>query len=185
MYINDFSIKEVNAYYARRGGIRTAKIGSYANIGSFADIMRQTTTQRTAAARESQAEAARESASTQSAQDRQTAARTQSQSHTHTALHSDATAQTRQAAQSNTAGQSRQTVRNSTALHTSQASEKDSTVGEGNICCDKCQLTNQLLVQMMSRNLYSQSALGYPLTGSVSWMAYQNMANVLNSGLYS
>lgn len=183
MYINDFSIKEVNAYYARRGGIRTAKIGSYSNIGSFADIMRQTTAQRTAAVRESQVAAAQENTSKQSAQGKQTAARTQSQSHTHTALGNAATGQARHTAQNNTASQSRQTARSSTA---SQATQADSAANEGNICCDKCQLTNQLLIQMMSRNLYSQSALGYPLTGSASsWMAYQNMANILNSGLYS
>ena len=35
MDFQDLGIKEVNAYYARRGGIRTAAVNGYANVGSF------------------------------------------------------------------------------------------------------------------------------------------------------
>ena len=39
------------------------------------------------------------------------------------------------------------------------------------------------MLQMMSRNLYSQSALNYPLAG-YGWTAYQNMADMLGKGLF-
>ena len=41
MYLDDFSIKEVNTYYARRGGIRTANVKGYANVGSFSGLMQR------------------------------------------------------------------------------------------------------------------------------------------------
>ena len=40
MYTNEMAIKEVNQYYARRGG-RTTSIKNYANVGSFADQMKR------------------------------------------------------------------------------------------------------------------------------------------------
>ena len=40
------------------------------------------------------------------------------------------------------------------------------------------------MLQMMSRNLYAQSALNYPLTGYGSWTAYQNMADMLGKSLF-
>ena len=65
MYLDDFSIKEVNTYYARRGGIRTANVKGYANVGSFSGLMQraaaqagraaQTATDVAAAERDSQA----------------------------------------------------------------------------------------------------------------------------------
>ena len=40
MYMNEMAIKEINQYYARRGG-RTTSIKNYANVGSFADQMKR------------------------------------------------------------------------------------------------------------------------------------------------
>ena len=45
MYLDDFSIKEVNTYYARRGGIRTANVKGYANVGSFSGLMQRAAAQ--------------------------------------------------------------------------------------------------------------------------------------------
>ena len=64
MYLNDFSVKEVNAYYARRGGIRTASVKGYANVGSFSGLMQRAAAQagraaQAAAERVSQAAAGR------------------------------------------------------------------------------------------------------------------------------
>ncbi len=82
MYLDDFSIKEVNTYYARRGGIRTANVKGYANVGSFSGLMQraaaqagraaQTATDVAAAERDSQA------AGTRSTAPRNTAAQTRS-----------------------------------------------------------------------------------------------------------
>lgn len=41
------------------------------------------------------------------------------------------------------------------------------------------------MLQMMTKNLYTQSALGYPLTGMNAWTAYQSMAGMLGSSLFS
>ncbi len=64
MYLDDFSIKEVNTYYARRGGIRTANVKGYANVGSFSGLMQRAAAQagraaQAAAERDSQAAGAR------------------------------------------------------------------------------------------------------------------------------
>lgn len=40
MYANEIAVKEINQYYARRGG-RTTSIKNYANVGSFADQMKR------------------------------------------------------------------------------------------------------------------------------------------------
>jgi hypothetical protein len=37
---------------------------------------------------------------------------------------------------------------------------------------------------MLSRNLYSQSALNYPLSGYSPWTAYQSMAGMLGNSLF-
>ena len=50
MYFNDFSIKEVNAYYARRGGSQMANIGGRANMVSFSGLMEQAAAARRASA---------------------------------------------------------------------------------------------------------------------------------------
>lgn len=148
MNFNDFSIKEVNAYYDRLGGIRTASIKNYANVRCFSNLMQRAAAQAIQAAQETQ--------STQKT----------AQAHGHT------------------------TAQQNTQIGTSPISKKgDSTspssnVDNGNICCEKCHATEQLLLEMMSRNLYAQSALNYPLAGSSTLTAYQNMANILGRNLF-
>ena len=58
MDFQDLGIKEVNAYYARRGGIRTAAVNGYANVGSFSGLMQRAAAQ---AGRAAQAAAERDS----------------------------------------------------------------------------------------------------------------------------
>lgn len=172
MYLDDFSIKEVNTYYARRGGIRTANVKGYANVGSFSGLMQRAAAQ---AGRAAQAAAERDSqtAGARSTVPRNTDARIRS------ALYDAADA--------------RQAINSSSARQTGSAAGPGSASGESaaqdvsassNTCCDQCDATNQLMLQMLSRNLYSQSALNYPLTGYGSWTAYQNMANMLGKGLF-
>ena len=55
MYLTDFSVKEVNAYYARRGGIRTASVKGYANVGSFSGLLQRAAAQAGGAAQASKA----------------------------------------------------------------------------------------------------------------------------------
>lgn len=140
MDMNEFGIKEVNAYYARRGGIRTANIKGYANVGGFSNLMQRAAAQVSAASQESQA-----------------AAKARASTTTRKAAH-----------EAESSGES---------TLTNAASNKD------NICCEQCRSTNQLMLQMMSRNLYSQSALNYPLSGYGAWTAYQNMANTMGNTL--
>ena len=145
MYPEDFSIKEVNAYYTRRGGIRTANVRGYANMGSFSGLLQRDAAQAGRAAQASQA--AQEAQSSTVVQGNraqaQPAASAKESAHTHSA----------------------------------------SGTGSEGVCCEQCHATNQLMLQMMSRNLYSQSALNYPLAG-YGWTAYQNMADMLGKGLF-
>ena len=142
MDFQDLGIKEVNAYYARRGGIRTAAVNGYANVGSFPALMQRTAAQVAQAGKEAQ---------------------------THAAAQAGKTLQTEEA-------------------ETNQSSKNNASTqavsGNGNICCDKCQAVSQVVLRMMSKNLYAQSALGYPLAGAGSWTAYQNMANILGDSLF-
>ncbi|MCI8542679.1 MAG: hypothetical protein HFH95_05115 [Lachnospiraceae bacterium] len=167
MYFNDFSIKEVNAYYARRGGSQMANIGGRANMVSFSGLMEQA-----AAARRASAAARTESG----AQGSQAAQNTSRTSRAHSALYSK-TAQTHSAAEN-------RATQKTDASSSGDASTPPAASGDSNICCEQCHAANQLMLQMMSRNLYSQSALGYPLTGYGSWTAYQNMANMLGNTLF-
>ncbi len=93
-----------------------------------------------------------------------------------------------QAAQASTAHTAHTAPQKETASQTEQSSAENasskSLADSSNICCDKCHATEQLLLQMMSRNLYTQSALNYPLAGSNTWTAYQNMANLLGRNLF-
>lgn len=142
MDFQDLGIKEVNAYYARRGGIRTAAVNGYANVGSFPALMQRTAAQ---------------------------------------------VAQAGEEAQTHAAAQAGKTLRTEEA-ETNQSSKNNASTqavsGNGNICCDKCQAVSQVVLRMMSKNLYAQSALGYPLAGAGSWTAYQNMANILGDSLF-
>lgn len=165
MYQNDFIIKEVNAYYARRGGIRTTNVHGYANVSSFSSLMQRAVAQ---AGRTSRTAAAEESHDTaHSGRTAQSAATEK----THDTAHSGRTAQP-----AATAGRAPQS--SSEAATTKPASDS------GNICCEQCHATNQLMLQMMSRNLYAQSALNYPLSGYGALSAYQNMANMLGNSLF-
>lgn len=142
MDFQDLGIKEVNAYYARRGGIRTAAVNGYANAGSFPALMQRTAAQVAQAGKEAQTHAAAQAGKTLRTEE----------------------AETNQSSKNNASTQA--------------------VSGNGNICCDKCQAVSQVVLRMMSKNLYAQSALGYPLAGAGSWTAYQNMANILGDSLF-
>ncbi len=142
MDFQDLGIKEVNAYYARRGGIRTAAVNGYANVGSFPALMQRTAAQVAQAGKEAQTHAAAQAGKTLRTEE----------------------AETNQSSKNNASTQA--------------------VSGNGNICCDKCQAVSQVVLRMMSKNLYAQSALGYPLAGAGSWTAYQNMANILGDSLF-
>ncbi len=154
MDFQDLGIKEVNAYYARRGGIRTAAVNGYANVGSFPALMQRTAAQVAQAGKEAQ---------------------------THAAAQAGKEAQTHAAAQ---AGKTLQTEEAETNQSSKNNASTQAVSGNGNICCDKCQAVSQVVLRMMSKNLYAQSALGYPLAGAGSWTAYQNMANILGDSLF-
>ncbi len=123
MNFQDFGIngiKEVNAYYARRGGIRTSSVKGSVNIGSFPALMEKASARQTTRTAE-------------------------------------------------TAGP------RETEQKTSQpVSDND------NICCEKCHAVSQTMLQMLTKNLYSQSALGYSLAGKSPWTSYQTLANLLD-----
>ncbi|MCI8288117.1 MAG: hypothetical protein HFH89_10750 [Lachnospiraceae bacterium] len=50
--------------------------------------------------------------------------------------------------------------------------------GNGISCCEQCRLTSQLMVQMISRSLYSQSGLGYSPSAAGALSTYRNMMNL-------
>ena len=173
MYFHDIdinSVKEVNDYYARRGGVRTAIRGGCAKAESFSGLIQKATEAQRAAA------AARAESAAQDSQVKQSPSQT---ARTRSALYGS-TGQTRSA----TERSSRWKTGSSSSSNSSDASPQAVASGNSNVCCEQCHATNQLMLQMMSRNLYSQSALGYPLTGYGSWTAYQNMANALSSNLF-
>ena len=174
MDFQDLSVKEVNSYYACRGGIRTAAITGYANVGSFPALM-----QRVAAQARQAAQAAAQTGE---------ASQTQAAAQTRKASQAGGTAQAGKAPQSHNAVQTGKTTRTNGASQTNTSSEASASAqalsDNGNICCDKCQAVSQVVLQMMSKNLYAQSALGYPLTAMSSWTAYQNMANILGNNLF-
>lgn len=189
MYLNDFSVKEVNAYYARRGGIRTASVKGYANAGSFSGLL-----QRAAAQTSGAAQASRAAQTSQAAQANRAAQASPAAQEGRAQAHSARAAGTRALAwqDSRKAGSSSFAQRaaaptaaqpadsSGESAHTRTASDS----GSANVCCEQCHATNQLMLQMMSRNLYAQSALNYPLTGYGSWTAYQNMADLLGKSLF-
>ena len=221
MYNNDFSIQEVNAYYDRKGGMRTSNVSNYANVGSFASLMRRAAAQRSTGATPEGATVTQSNAGATS----KGAAVTQSNAGT--ASKGTAAAQTRSSQtgsvaagtladslaraytyprtanargtlssrQSTAASGTSSTGQGATAAHVHSTNGKnasDSTadaptaaLGNGNVCCEQCHQTNQLMLQMMAKNLYTQSSLGYPLTGLNTWSAYQSMAGMLGNSLFS
>lgn len=122
MYSNDFRIQEVNDYYARLGGIRTAGPGSHAKAGSFSGLIKRA------------------------------------------------------------AAQARDTTHPSSTVQDDK-SQIQPVSDSDNACCRQCHAVNQMMLQMMSRSLYSQSALSSPLSWNDSWTAYQNMAGQLGRSL--
>lgn len=71
------------------------------------------------------------------------------------------------------------------AYQTVPESNSSDASGNGDFCCDKCQLTNQLMLRMMSNNLYTQSWLGYSALGSGGLAAYQSLSKYFGSGVFS
>lgn len=205
MYTNEIGIMEINAYYDRKGGIRTANVSNYANSASFAQLM-QRAVARAAAETAAQNRQADDSGSTV-----QTGKAAQGSIGGHAATASgSALAGAHSAAVGRSTGRQtasagngaavltpaaigRASSRNAAAVDTSAAAGRASSPSDdtqaaqdgSNICCEECHQTSQLMLQMMTRNLYAQSALGYPLTGAGAWTAYQSMANMLGSGLFS
>ncbi len=177
MYLNDFSVKEVNAYYARRGGIRTASVKGYANAGSFSGLL-----QRAAAQTSQAAQANRAAQASPAAQEGRAQAHSARAAGTQALAWQDSgkagSSSFAQRAAAPTAAQPADSSGESAHAHTASDS------GSANVCCEQCHATNQLMLQMMSRNLYAQSALNYPLTGYGSWTAYQNMADMLGKSLF-
>ena len=178
MDFQDLGIKEVNAYYARRGGIRTTAVNGYANAGSFPALMQRTAAQVAQAGKEAQTHSA-----AQAGKEAQTHAAAQAgkEAQTHAAAQAGKEAQTHAAAQ---AGKTLRTEEAETNQSSKNNASTQAVSGNGNICCDKCQAVSQVVLRMMSKNLYAQSALGYPLAGAGSWTAYQNMANILGDSLF-
>lgn len=173
MYFHDIdinSVKEVNDYYARRGGVRTAIRGGCAKAESFSGLIQK-------AAEAQRATVAARAEST--VHDSQVAQNPSQTAHTRSALYGS-NGQTRSATERSASRK----ANSSSSSDSSDASSQAVAFGNSNVCCEQCHATNQLMLQMMSRNLYSQSTLGYPLTGYGSWTAYQNMANMLGKGLF-
>ena len=159
MYINELGVKEINQYYAQHGGRRTAVIKGFANYMENAKTGRISSAGSRIAAQTNSAiaRAARQAASGITAR---TARQTASGTTTHAASNT----------QSETEG---------TGNSTAGAS------GSGGSCCDKCQLTQQLMLRMMTNNLYTQSGLGYSALGSGALTAYQSLAKYFGTGLFS
>lgn len=214
MYFDVFSVKEVNAYYDRKGGIRASGIGNYANASNFATLMRQAATRRNAevsgASAEESALSTRPKATAQSrttpaagtagsgigdtfgstidgasgyGQTRAYLNRTtrQSAAGVHTGLPSNTATGTYAALASKSAATAHAPGANGKTDAASTAPAPNTAQANGNICCEQCHETAQMMFQMMTKNLYTQSALGYPLTGMNAWTAYQSMGGMIGS----
>lgn len=123
MIVSEAIVKEVNQYYARRGGRRAV------NTATFANFMQKASLSETRAAK-----------STEQAE---------SESEAHNTEKSAGTSPFRSKS--------------------------------ADTCCEQCRLTSQLMVQLMSRSLYSQSGLGYTPVGTGALNAYQNMIHILGN----
>lgn len=175
MYINELGVKEINQYYAQHGGRRTAVIKGFANYMENAKTGRISSAGSRIAAQTNHASAA-------SAADAGSTAKTEAIARA-----------SRQAASGITARTSRQTASGTTTHAASNTqSETEGTgnstagaSGSGGSCCDKCQLTQQLMLRMMTNNLYTQSGLGYSAMGSGALAAYQSLAKYFGTGLFS
>ena len=163
MYINELGVKEINQYYAQHGGRRTAVIKGFANYMENAKTGRISSAGSRIAAQTNHASAA-------SAADAGSTAKTEAIARAARQAASGITAHAASNTQSETEG---------TGNSTAGAS------GSGGSCCDKCQLTQQLMLRMMTNNLYTQSGLGYSALGSGALTAYQSLAKYFGTGLFS
>lgn len=62
------------------------------------------------------------------------------------------------------------------------------TADSENTCCETCRRTNQLLLRLLSNQLYAPNALngmGYSATGSGALAAYQSLSKYLGSNLFN
>lgn len=156
MYISDIGTKEINQYYAQHGGRRSPRIKNFANYIENAKAGRISTTDTLYAARTNTATAANRSSA---------AAKT-------------ATTQTA----------SRSSLRSNTATENVQDQTKEpsaATADSQKACCDKCRLTNELMLKMFSNNLYTQSGLGFSAAGSGALAAYQSLSKFFGNGVFS
>ncbi len=156
MYINDLGVKEINQYYAQHGGRRTALIKGFANYMENAKISRISTHSGSASAAGTADTGNPVKTETGIRTARQTAAGT-------SALAAPKTQSDTERTGDSTAGAS----------------------GNGDSCCDKCRLTRELMLRMMTNNLYTQSGLGYSAMGSGALAAYQSLSRYFGNGLFS
>ena len=188
MYINQMGIMEINAYYDRKGGMRTANVDNYANAVSFAQLMQRAAGQRSGltrlAARNDTATASGAMHSAHAAAQDKATDRAESSTAsgstwagTRTALGSSAASRRATTRKAWSPGASESETTQPDSIQTAQ--------DNGNICCEKCHLTSQLMLQMMTRNLYAQSGMGYPLTGTDALASYQRMAKALGGSLFT
>lgn len=123
MIVSEAIVKEVNQYYARRGGRRSV------NTTTFSNFLRNASLSETRAAKSTE--------------------RAEAESEV-------------------------QNTEKSAGASPSRSKSTDT-------CCEQCRLTGQLMLQLMSRSLYSQSGLGYTPVGTGALNAYQNMINILGN----
>ena len=175
MYINDLGIKEINQYYAQHGGRRTALIKGFANY------MENAKTGRISAHTSSRITAHASSASAANTADAGNSSKTGINTRTARQTSFGSTAQ---AARQTTSGTTAQTARQSASKAQSDTEAAGNSRSQ-DYCCDKCQLTQQLMLRMMTNNLYTQSGLGYSAMGSGALAAYQSLSKYFGTGLFS
>ena len=175
MYINDLGIKEINQYYAQHGGRRTALIKGFANY------MENAKTGRISAHTSSRITAHASSASAANTADAGNSSKTGINTRT---ARQTAFGSTAQAARQTTSGTTAQTARQSASKAQSDTEAAGNSRSQ-DYCCDKCQLTQQLMLRMMTNNLYTQSGLGYSAMGSGALAAYQSLSKYFGTGLFS
>lgn len=153
MYMNEpgiTGIKEINQYYAKHGGRRSAAVKGFANYIENAGKAR--------IASAGTHTAAHINTASLKGSERPDNSRTDSYAHRQTA--------------SKDRPETEQTVKD----------REDTSRGA---CCDKCELTSQLMLRMMGNHLYTQSGLGYPAVGSGALTAWQSLSKYFGNGVFS
>lgn len=168
MLIDQITVKEVNEYYALRGGRRTARIHNFANC--LGEISAKRSLGAGYVRKETSASAASGSTPDSTA-----------------ATYRRSSGSARSAGSHNsgyTTADSR--ISDSSVRKTAESAHNDQSSADsaGHSCCDKCQVTNQLL-QMMADSLYTRNILGYSSVGSGALAAYQSMSKFLGTGFLS